>query len=311
MKKKKILILGATGMIGHVLFNELNNYDNYEVYGTARRNLEHLIGSFPKDNIKRLRPNVEATNFDTIMRALASVQPDIVINCIGIIKQAPLSNDPLSIITTNAQLPHRISMVCRTANARMIQMSTDCIFRGDKGFYKEEDIADATDLYGRTKYLGEVTYPHCITIRTSTIGHEIKGGFGLLEWFLNQKKSIKGFKNAIFSGFPTVELAKIIGEYIIPNDKLKGVYHISSNPISKYDLLKIISKVYNYKIDIVPNYDFKVDRSLNSEKFKKETGYKVKNWEDLIDDMYSHYKKYKLYRKYYDFDESSKYWENI
>lgn len=286
--KKRILVLGATGMIGHVIFSELFNTGKYEVFGTARK-IDSVKNFFSEELLKHLRPNVDAENFDTIMRALASIQPDIVINCIGLIKQTPLAKDPLLSITINSQLPHRISMICRTAKARMIQISTDCIFTGIKGNYTEDDNSDAVDLYGRTKYLGEVYYPHCITIRTSAIGHEIKGKLGLVEWFLKQTDEVKGFKKAIFSGFPTCELAKIISEFIIPNDNLSGLYHVSAQPISKYDLLNLIAKHYDKKITIIPEENFFCDRSLLSEKFRKETGFEPSDWNELILNMKSHY----------------------
>ncbi len=292
--KKKILVLGASGMIGHVIFNELIKYPHYDVYGTVR-SLNGLHNKYPEENLSRIRQHVDAENFDTIMRALASIQPDIVINCIGLIKQLPIAKDPLTIINLNAQLPHRISMVCRTAKARMIHLSTDCVFEGKKGNYTEEDIPDASDVYGRTKYLGEVLYPHCITVRTSTIGHELKGNFGLLEWFLSQKEKTKGFTKAIFTGFPTVELAHILRDYIISNEKLTGLYHVATKPISKYDLLKLIAKKYSFDIDIETEERIAIDRSLSTEKFIAETGYLLQSWEYLIEKMYNHYKEYGLY----------------
>lgn len=155
-------------------------------------------------------------------------------------------------------------------------------FEGTKGNYSEEDNADATDIYGRTKYLREVYYPHCFAIRTLTIGPELNGEFGLLEWFLKQEGEVKGFTKAIFSGFPTSVLADIIGEHIIPNDSLSGLYHVSSNPISKYDLLNLIAEVYAKKIMINKEEGFFCDRSLDSNKFKKLTDYKVLSWEELI-----------------------------
>jgi dTDP-4-dehydrorhamnose reductase len=284
--KKRILVLGASGMIGHTIFNELSKNENYDVYGTIRK-FDNWVNKFPQKNLEKIRPNVDAENFDTIMRALASIQPDIVINCIGLIKQIPLAKDPLTIITLNAQLPHRISMVCRTANARLIHLSTDCVFEGTKGNYTEEDNPDAKDIYGRTKYLGEVFYPHCVTIRTSTIGPELKGGFGLLEWFLVQKDEIKGFTKAIFSGFPTVELASIIDNFIIPNESLSGLYHIASKPISKYSLLKLIAEEYEKEIKIIPDDSFFCDRSLDSSNFNNIVKYKANDWKSLITRMHA------------------------
>ena len=170
---KKILILGGTGMLGHTLYKKLRQNSSYEVFATAR-SLAGLSKWFSSDELQNMRDGVEATDFDSIIRALASIQPDIVINCIGLIKQNRMANDPLTAITINSLLPHRISLICRTAKARMIHISTDCVFDGVKGNYKEDSPSDADDLYGRSKFLGEVSYPHCVTLRTSIIGHDIK-----------------------------------------------------------------------------------------------------------------------------------------
>jgi dTDP-4-dehydrorhamnose reductase len=285
MSQEKVLILGVTGMLGHALFKNLLASGRYEVFGTARtvRGLEHF---FSEDELKRIRPDVDADNFDTVIRALASVQPDIVINCIGLIKQLPIGSDPLTAITINAQLPHRISLVSRTANARLIHVSTDCVFDGQSGMYTESDIPSPTDLYGRTKLLGEPTYPHCITLRTSIIGHELKDKLGLVEWFLSQEGTVRGYTRAIYSGFTTIELAKIIERHVLPNESLSGLYHVSSEPISKYDLLQIIKKQYNVATTIEPYPDFYCDRSMNSDRFRKLTGYAPPDWNALISAMH-------------------------
>jgi len=287
---KKILILGGTGMLGHVLFRSLSRNEDFEVHATTR-DYKGLVRFFDIKLKEKIRPQiVEADNFDSVIRALASIQPDIVINCIGLIKQLPLSGDPLSAITINAQLPHRLSLICRTSHARLVHISTDCVFNGRKGMYVESDISDAEDLYGRTKYLGEVSYrPHCITLRTSIIGHELKGRLGLVEWFLAQKEKVNGFTKAIYSGFPTIELSKIISDYIIPNAGLSGVYHVSSEPISKYELLKLVADRYNKEIHIEPFDEFVQDRSLNSALFRQQTGYVPPSWPELIDLMHDDY----------------------
>lgn len=288
MQKQKILILGMTGMLGHTLYKEMSKQkDRYEIYGTTR-NASGLNDYFTQEEIKSIRSGVDADNFDTVIKAIASVQPNIIINCIGIIKQLPIARDPLTAITVNAQLPHRISLVARSANARLIHISTDCVFNGVKGNYNEEDPSNAEDLYGRTKYLGEVNYPHCITLRTSIIGHELKTEFSLIDWFLSQKDDINGFTKAIYSGFPTYEMVNIITNYVIPNESLSGLYHVSSDAISKYELLEIMKDVYNKEIKIKPYDDFVLDRSLNSDKFMKVTGYKAPNWRDMLIDMHKH-----------------------
>jgi dTDP-4-dehydrorhamnose reductase len=283
--KTKILVFGATGMLGHTLFAKLSMRDDLDVYATAR-NTEGLSASLTSELLEKIINHVDADNFDSVLRSIADVRPDIVINCIGIIKQLPIAKDPLISITINALFPHRLAMACKAAGARLIHISTDCVFDGKKGNYTEEDPSDATDLYGRTKYLGEVQYPHSITLRTSIIGHELKGGHGLIEWFLAQEGKIKGYTNAIYSGFPTIEISNIISDYVIPNSDLQGLYHVSSNPISKYELLKLAAERYNKQIDVEPFPDFYLDRSLDSSLFQNITGYRPPSWQELIEKMY-------------------------
>lgn len=289
MHSKKVLILGGTGMLGHVLFRQLSKYSDYDVYTTVR-NYCAAKSYFSPELVEKIRPeNVDADNFDAIIRTLASIQPDIVINCIGLVKQLPITKDPLSAITVNSQLPHRISLVCRAAKARMIHLSTDCIFSGKRGMYTETDISDAEEIYGNTKYLGEVHYPHCVTLRTSFIGHELKGKYGLVEWFLAQQGKVKGFSNAIYSGLPTVEIARIMHDYIIPNTELKGLYHVSSASISKYDLLKLIAQKYGKATEIERDESFVQDRSIDSSVFRAKTGYAPPSWPELVSMMHQDY----------------------
>ena len=280
----RILILGGSGMLGHRLWVDLNK--QHETWVTIRGNANEFPNTpdFPR---KLIRENVDALNFDQVTRALASIQPDLVINCIGLIKQmGHLARDPLFSISLNAMLPHRISMICRVAKIRMIHISTDCVFSGKKGNYTEEDQSDAEDIYGRTKFLGEVSYPHCVTLRTSIIGRELKNKLGLIEWFLAQKGQINGYTKAIYSGFTTDELSRIIQNYVIPNPKLSGVYHVSSNPISKYDLLQLTKTAFHRTdIDILPEEQFFSDRSLNSTRFRNFTGYNPPTWEEMISEL--------------------------
>lgn len=281
--KKKILILGGSGMLGHKLYYKLK--ENYEVKVTIRgsyKDIAHFGLFHPED----VREDVDANYFDSIIRALASIKPDVIINCIGLVKQIPISGDPLSAISINTLLPHRLSLIAASSKIRMIHISTDCVFSGKKGNYIESDISDAEDLYGRTKYLGEVNYgPHTLTIRTSIVGLEYRTTNGLISWFLSQKKPIEGYKKAIFSGFTTIELAKVFSDYIIPNESLFGIYHLSTNPISKYDLLHLVKDEYKKEIDITPNEKYACDRSLDSSRFKKATGYVSPDWKTLISNL--------------------------
>jgi dTDP-4-dehydrorhamnose reductase len=167
----------------------------------------------------------------------------------------------------------------------MIHLSTDCVFSGRKGQYVEQDASDAEDLYGRTKFLGEVAYPHAITVRTSMIGRELRTRYGLVEWFLSQKSAVKGYRKAIFSGFTTDELSRILLHYVLPRPELSGLYHVSSEPISKYDLLLFVKASFGYPIDILPDEELIVDRSLDSTRFRQATGYQPPAWEAMIDEL--------------------------
>jgi len=282
----KILILGGHGMLGHRLWINLRR--EHEVWITVRQTSSPFPdrSEFPSQYI---RTDVDASNFDQVTRALASIQPDLVINCIGLIKQVGhLARDPILSISLNALLPHRISLICRAAKIRMIHISTDCVFSGKKGNYLESDESDAEDLYGRSKFLGEVAYPpHSITLRTSIIGRELKTRLGLIEWFLSHKDgdTIRGYKRAIFTGFTTDELSRIIMYKIIPNPELTGLYHVSSNPINKYDLLQIVNQTFGRNISILPDEDFFKDRSLDSTRFRLATGYEPPLWHDMIEEM--------------------------
>lgn len=188
-------------------------------------------------------------------------------------------------IPINSYFPHYLNSLCSEYKARLIHISSDCVFSGNEGGYSETDIPNSEDLYGRTKALGEVSTGCAITLRTSTIGHELHSTLGLLEWFLSQKNSCYGFKKAYFSGVPTVELAKIIERYVIPSTHLEGLYNVGAKRISKFELLTLIAQEYGKKIEIIPNDTFKIDRSLNSDRFYGATGYKPPPWSQLISKM--------------------------
>lgn len=275
-------------MLGHTLFRHLAQDIRLDVYATVR-SAEDLSDWLSTDWRKKVLKNVDALNSDSLTKVFTDVSPDLVVNCIGVIKQIPKAQDPLATITTNALLPHRIALLCRAVGSRLIHVSTDCVFDGEKGGYLEGDVSNAHDLYGRTKFLGEVAYPHCITLRTSIIGHELKGNYGLVEWFLSQKARVRGFRRAIYSGLPTSELARIIADYVIPNSKMKGLYHVSSDPISKYELLKLINVQYDKNIEIEPEDSIRLDRSLDSTRFRSLTGYNPPSWPDLVRGMHQDY----------------------
>ncbi len=293
----KILILGITGMLGHTLFFYLNKKKEYDIYATIR-NKEEINRFFPTNLHNKIISDINVFNIETVKDIIKNNKPDVVINCIGIIKQLKEAKNSKISITINSLFPHQLAEICEVNNCRLIHISTDCVFSGKKGNYKESDYADADDLYGRTKYLGEIDYNNSVTLRTSIIGHELKHDVSLVDWFLAQNGNVNGYTKAIYTGLPTIEFAEIIDKYVITNPDLKGIFHVSSNPISKYDLLQLVKKIYKKNITIIPYNDFKIDRSLDSCKFNSTTGYKTPSWEELVLKMYNNYLENRsLYKK--------------
>lgn len=279
----KIIIAGASGMLGHTLYSEFKK--NHQVWGTVRS----------KRWNPDLREGFDVDNQEKVENLIAEIKPEIVINCIGIIKQLKDSKNKILSIEVNSLWPHHLAEICQKHNAKMIHFSTDCVFTGDKGNYLETDLADARDTYGLSKYMGEVDYPHTLTLRTSIIGHELDSNVSLVDWFLSQKNECKGFTKAIYSGFPTVVVAKFLEDYIF-NSFTSGVHHFSADPINKYELLKLIAEIYEKKIIIHPSEDLVIDRSLNSDSLRKELNFKPKSWPEMVKLMHQQYITSGLYK---------------
>ncbi len=292
----KILVLGANGMLGSTLFRLLPNY-GYSVYGTVRQSKKTQFLSesfFP--NVDNLILNVDVLNTDQLNQVISQVKPDLVINCIGVIKQLDVANDPLYVIPINSLLPHRLSDLCERVNARLIHISTDCVFDGKNGNYLESDRPNADDLYGKSKELGEIrNKKHVLTLRTSLIGHELQSDHSLVDWFLSQKGNVQGYTNAIFSGLTTVEVARVLHVNIISANMNSGLYHLAVNPISKFELLNLVKKWYQKDNEIVPSSSVNIDRSLNSDRFNRDFLYSPPSWEDLISSLKNYFDKF--YRK--------------
>ncbi|MEC5325677.1 dTDP-4-dehydrorhamnose reductase family protein [Aurantimonas sp. A3-2-R12] len=277
---ERVLVLGASGMLGNAVFRLFAESPATAVFGSTRsRALHHR---FPENLRPSLISNVDVENDDALITLFADVNPDVVINCVGLVKQLAEANDSLAALPINAILPHRLARLCRVAGARLVHVSTDCVFDGADGDYSESDRPNADDLYGRSKLLGEVDYENAVTLRTSIIGCELGSAHGLVDWFLAQEGSIKGFTRAIFSGLPTIELARVIRDFVLPRPELRGLYHVSAEPISKYDLLGIVAEVYGKDIEILPDGKLAIDRSLNSARFRHETGYRPPDWRELV-----------------------------
>ena len=277
---KSVLVLGASGMLGNAVMRYF-----------SERGVHRVIGSVRSEESKRLLPaalqakvliGADVEKADNLSRLFEEAHPQVVINCIGLVKQLEHADDPIAALTVNALLPHKLACLCAIAGARLVHISTDCVFSGERGMYLETDACDAKDLYGRAKYLGEVAYPHTITLRTSMIGHELNSAHALIGWFLSQPGAIRGFAKAVFSGLPTVELARIMHDFVIPNERLSGVYHVSSEPIDKYSLLNKVAEAYGKQIQIARDETTVIDRSLDSSRFKNATGYSPPDWSELI-----------------------------
>jgi len=284
----RILILGASGLLGHSLLCELAASGDYALQGTVRAKAA-LAGLLPDHILALLQEGVEAYDFPSIVDAVRAFKPDVLINCIGLIRQRPEGRQPLRCIELNARLPHLLLALCRERNIRLIHYSTDCVFDGGKGApYLEDDPPSAKDVYGLSKYLGELREPPALTIRTSIIGHELRNKLSLLEWFLGSAGKVKGYTRAIYSGLPVTEQARILKEYILPAPELCGLVQVAGRPISKYDLLRLIKEIYGQKTVIEPEPGPCGNKILSGEKFFMLTGkgYLPPDWPELISAMH-------------------------
>ncbi len=276
-------MLGITGMLGNAVFRLFAQSPGFVTHGTARsagslRNFDEALRS-------HIHVGIDVEQHDHLAHIFSRVRPDVVINCIGLVKQLAEADDPLAALPINALLPHRLARLADLAGARLVHVSTDCVFTGRQGHYRESDAPDALDLYGRSKLLGEVDEPNAVTLRTSIIGHELSSAHGLVGWFLAQDGCVRGFTRAVFSGLPTVELAKVIRDYVLPRPDLRGLWHVSSDPIAKYDLLQLVKTAYGKPIEIVRDEQLVIDRSLDSTRFRVATGWQPAPWAELVDSM--------------------------
>jgi dTDP-4-dehydrorhamnose reductase len=293
----KALILGGSGMLGHKLWQEFAS--RFDTYVTFRDDFASYsrYGIFDASQSRCLLPVNQISSFE---ETIGDLRPDVVINCIGIVKQSEEARDAIISREVNSTFPHRIADYCRAVNSRLIHISTDCVFSGSKGNYVEDDLADAEDIYGRTKLQGEVSGPGCITIRTSMIGRELHSTNGLIEWFLSQQgKSVPGYTRAIFSGLTTMALSRLLARVIQDHQDLTGIWHVASEPISKFDLLHLVREIYGLDIELYPDREIEVDRSLNAARFNDETGYVVPKWQEMIEEMHQDPTPYSTLRRAY------------
>lgn len=281
----KVLVLGVTGMLGNAVFRVFSADATYQTWGTLRS--ASVLHRFPQEGHASLLCGVDVLDQDTLASVMARVRPDVVINCVGLIKQLADAKDPLTALPINAMLPHRLARLCELGGARLIHISTDCVFSGCKGMYLESDLSDAEDLYGKSKYIGELhDMAHAITLRTSIIGHELGSNHALVDWFLSQQGSVRGFTKAIFSGLPTVELARVMKDFVIAHPQLNGLYHVAAQPIDKFRLLSLVAAQYGKAIEIRPDDALVIDRSLDGSRFREATGYVAPDWPELVRRMH-------------------------
>lgn len=286
-----LLILGGGGMLGHKLWQTAA--PRLDTWVTMRDEGGSLPDAFDRG---RIVGGVQAGEFDTVARALARVRPKVIVNCLGVVKQRADAADPLVALTVNSLFPHRLAALCALAGCRLIHISTDCVFSGQRGGYAETDVPDATDLYGRTKQFGEVAGAGCLTLRTSIIGRELATSHGLVEWFLGRHGVIPGYTHAIFSGLTTAELSRVILRVIDDHPALTGVYHVAAEPISKYDLLVRLNDALGRGATIQPDASVRIDRSLDGRRFAAATSYAAPPWDRMIEELSADVPAYERWR---------------
>ena len=280
----RILILGGDGMLGHRLLTDLSRSHD------ARVTLRREPAAYASLGLFTERNSYAGTDLhapDHLNSVFSDCRPEAVINAAGVLKRPPAGLDPIANIEINALLPHRLAAMCRETGAHFVQISTDGVFSGRAGNYSEESEPDPVDPYGHAKLLGEVTGPKCITLRTSIIGRELVHKTGLLEWFLAQKGEVRGYKNAIYTGFTTMEMSRIIEMLITRHSNSSGIYHVSSGPISKFDLLSLVRDKLKLSVDLVPDYEFKCNLSLDSSRFRRDHSYVPPSWDMMLEELAS------------------------
>lgn len=283
---RKILLFGATGMAGHIVYSYLRS--------TGKYNITNVVFRTPLNENSIV---VDVTNRDAVTEIVRKEQPEVIINCIGVLIKGSKEH-PDNAILINAYFPHLLKKLADEVDAKLVHISTDCVFSGKKGYYTEEDFRDADDVYGRSKALGEVINDKDLTIRTSIIGPELKrNGEGLFHWFMNQHGQVNGFKTAIWGGVTTLELAKAIDAALLQNKT--GLLQLSNGVgISKYDLLGLFKEIWNKQdIDIMPYDGNGIDKSIaKSERFD----YDVPSYKQMLIEQAAWMESHKsLYAQYF------------
>lgn len=277
------MILGGTGMLGHKLWGYFSE-KNPDTYTIIRKKRDDYL-SEALFNSNRVIDSIDASDFLELERTMEFVKPEFILNCIGVTKRKEDANHNIQAITLNSLLPHKLVAWGKKNAAKIINFSTDCVFDGKLGSYTEKSPTNAVDIYGKTKALGEIEGENALTLRSSFIGFELGAGTELLEWFIAQTGVVKGFKNAIYSGVTVIELIRIIENLLVNQKDATGIFNISSEPISKYDLLCMIRNKLHLDVEVIPEETFCCDRSLDSTVFQKRFNYSPPSWEKMIDEL--------------------------
>jgi dTDP-4-dehydrorhamnose reductase len=269
-------------MLGHKLWQEASR--ELDAWATVRTEEPSATTTAVLDR-ERVLTGVRAEDLESVERAIEDSGADAIVNCIGVVKQSEAASDPIPSIQINSLFPHQVAALCRERGKRFVHISTDCVFSGSGGAYAEEDPADASDLYGRSKLLGEASGPGSLTIRTSIIGRELASSYGLLEWFLGAEGTVRGFTRAIFSGFTTEALSRTLLDVLTEHPDLEGLWHVSAEPIDKYRLLGMLAEAYGTTVQIEADDSVVVDRSLDSTRFREALGWKPPSWQEMVDGL--------------------------
>jgi dTDP-4-dehydrorhamnose reductase len=278
---KKILVIGAGGMLGHMAVRVLG--ETFEVFGTTRSESQSssLLGRFLDP--ERWMTGIDVLNERHLENVFEQVKPDVVINCVGLVKQKMDSTSYIESLEINALLPHKLFVLGEKYHAKIIQLSTDCVFTCDDGIKRQTDIPNATDLYGRTKHLGELNYGTALTLRTSIVGRQLSGQESFFEWIISQQGKVSsGYRNALYTGLTTHALSNVMCKIIANNFSLSGIWQIASEPISKFELMTKLNRSLNLEIDIQEDTEFHCDRRLDGTQFLETTGIRVPTWDEMI-----------------------------
>jgi dTDP-4-dehydrorhamnose reductase len=270
-------------MLGHKVFQTLR-----ERFPGTIATTRGSVAKLPLSRVSLLQGSdvvsgIDASDFESLRVRLREWQPDVTVNCVGLIKQRDAAKSAVPSITINSLLPHRLAETAAEWGGRIIHFSTDCVFSGRKGMYAEDDLSDAEDLYGRSKYLGEVGTSNAVTLRSSIIGRELTEHRSLLDWFLSRNgTTVRGFRRVVYSGITTNEMATVVTRIISDHPGLSGTFHVASVPISKFALLSLIRDAYNLDITIEPDDGELCDRSMRPDRFADATGWRAPSWPEMV-----------------------------